>query len=80
MSPTTTRILLALSAITQLALAVPNVTVVPATGDCADFPSGQWTTELIDSDNSQINLFGIIGNVIRGETGIESGYVSRIDA
>jgi len=76
----------ALSSLLTLALAVPNVTVVPATGGCSVYPSydastgiaGPWTIILNDSDNPDIEDFGDNCQLFRtaGETGIHEGRIS----
>jgi len=67
------------------ALAVPNVTVVPLTGGCSDYPSydastglsTQFLLTLNSCDNSTIEGYGDTCQVIRrsGDTGIHEGRV-----
>ncbi len=75
----------ALTALVNLAIALPNVTVVPATGGCSDITTYNnttgmtdlWTPILQNSDNSSIEDFGsdyqLIGH--EGDTGIHQGRV-----
>lgn len=77
--------LLTLSSLITFALAIPNVTVVPASGGCAAYPAydsssgiaGPWTIALSSSENPDIEDFGDNAQLFRtaGETGIHEGSV-----
>jgi hypothetical protein len=70
----------------SIVLAIPNVTVVPLTGTCADYPSydastglsGQFLFTLNSCDNSTIEGYGDTCQVIyqAGVTGIYEGLVT----
>jgi hypothetical protein len=82
-------LILSLSSFLVAVLAIPNVTVVPLTGTCADYPSydastglsGQFLLTLNSCDNSTIEGYGDTCQVIRqaGVTGIYEGRVTDSD-
>jgi hypothetical protein len=76
------------SAILTAALAIQNVTVVPLTNGCADYPgydastgfSAGFLLTLNSCDNSTVNGNGDTNQVIRheGDTGIVEGRVGTL--
>jgi hypothetical protein len=83
--PSFAKLVLPVSSLRAAALAVPNMTVVPLTDGCADYPrydastglSGGFLLTLNSCDNSTIEGFGDTCQVIihQGDTGIVEGRV-----
>jgi hypothetical protein len=83
--PSPAKLLLPLSSLLVTVLAFPDVTAVPLTGTCADYPgydastglSAGFIVQLNSCENSTIEGFGDTCQVIRraGDTGIHEGRV-----
>jgi len=86
MSSSILRSILVTSTLLTTVLAVPNVTVVPATGGCSAYPAydestgiaGPWTIQVNQCDNSTIEGYGDNCQLFRrsGEDGITMGSIS----
>ncbi|KAI9731788.1 MAG: hypothetical protein M1834_004577 [Cirrosporium novae-zelandiae] len=89
MSPLSKYLLLLSATILPAAVAVPNVTVVPATGGCSAYPdwdastqiAGPWILRVSQSDNNTIEGFGDTSQYIRksGDTGIHMGRMTIVN-